>query len=246
MHTRTIRTTPRRLRLAAAVLAGALALAACGDGDGANEAAGPEPATGSSDEAASPSEEGGDPGTGGDETATPLEELTAEDGWLELHDLEIPGPGEGVLQVAGETIELEVFCDASGPLEEHGYLLFWFQATGTGEDAEGRAVRASVSRQILTVEEAGKSVYEYQGQESGTVQINVDIGDGMTHSAIVTSPADDDPSGSLLPVVHVDATGAFTVDKEVPPLASIHDQALHGHVRYAGRCQDTWPDDASI
>jgi hypothetical protein len=234
-------------RLTAAILAGALALTACGD-DAAPDEEGPA----ASDEAGQAEDETGD-GEGADadedasgEAAPPAAQLTAEDGWNGVQALDIPDAGRGVLQVAGETIELDVICDASGPLDDHGYLLFWFQATGTGEDSQGRQVRASVSRQILDVEEASKTVYDYRGQEAGSIQITVDIGDGMAHSSIIVSPGDDDSAGNELPIVHVDETGAYTVVQDVPPFAVNHDQALSGPVELAGRCQDTWPDDASI
>ena len=230
----------------------ALVLAGCGDvaeDDGSEETvaaaleADGEPDDNGSGDASS------DDGEADPEEAppAPAEELVAEDGWNgDLHDLAFPGPGQGILQVAGETIEMEVTCDASGVLDDHGYLLFWFQASGVGEDAEGRDVRASISRRIVDTEEASKTVYDYQDQERGSTQITVAIGDGQSHSSIIVTPGDDDSGGSDLPVVRVEDTGRFTVDEEVPPFASMHDQALSGPAQFSGECPETWPEDASI
>lgn len=244
----TNRGAPRfRLRLTAVTAIAALALAACG-GEGDAEPVTPTTeGSGEVDDSAEPaaaSEEAeGEDAPG----AEPAEKLAAEDGWNgELHDLEFPGPGRGILAVEGQTIALDVTCDASGVLDDHGYLLFWFQATGQGEDADGRAVSVNVSRQLTDLEEASKTVYDYQGQERGSIQISVDIGDGMTHSSIIVSPGDDDSAGNHLPVVRVEESGTFSVVEEVPPFAANHDQALSGATELSGQCPDTWPEDASI
>jgi hypothetical protein len=233
-------TSPRR-RATAVLLGAALALAACGDQEAA-EADPPDPETG--DAAANQAEAGeGDQENGehADEVAD-APTLEAQDGWLDLHDLPLPAPGTAELSVAGEEIDLEVECSRPGPLDDHGYLLFGFTFTGDGETSDGQSVSVSGSRELVDEEEAAKSVYDYAGQERGSFQIDLHDGERF-HIAIAVSPADDDPGGTQLPILHIDESGGFTVDQEVPAFGSGHGDALAGHVTLAGQCQEDWPDD---
>lgn len=175
--------------------------------------------------------------------AAPTGPLSAEDGWNGAGDLGDVAAGTGVLQVAGEEIDLEVTCTTPGPLDDHHTFLFAFDARGDGVDSQGREVYVEVKRRI-TIEP--ETFYDYDGYETGTVQTVVALGGepARFHSAIVVSPADDDSAGAQLPVVQVDEDGAFTVDEDVPAMM-MHDEALDGPTDVAGRCQDTWPGDAT-
>ena len=249
------RTTPpamrRRIHLTAAALLAALVLAACADGNDAGGVGEAETAaTGTSGEVGDgPTEDAPDAADEDAEAqapAAPVEELMAEDGWNgDLHDLEFPGPGQGVLHVAGETIALTITCDGSGVVEDPGYLLFSFTASGEGEDSQGRRVTTMATRQLVDTDEAGRSVYDYEGQERGTVQITVAIGDGTYNSSIIVTPGDVDSAGTGLPVVQVEEDGRFSVDEDVRALPVFHDEAMGGPAQLSGQCPDTWPEDAS-
>ena len=193
---------------------------------------------GDDSDAASDADEDGEP-----ETA-PAEELVAADGWNGVLDLEVPDPGVAWLRVDGEDLELDVQCETPGELEDHGHVLFWFAVTAEGETSDGRWLRVSASRQLVDTDEAARTVYDYTGQERGSLQITTEADEGA-HSSIAVSPADDDPGGEQLPILHVDDTGAFTASMPIEPLAAIHDTALAGDVEFAGRCQDSWPEDVA-
>jgi hypothetical protein len=244
--------TRRALRPTALFLPAALFLAGCGEAD----ATASEPAASAADDpAADGAVDGQDAGDRGDPTddppadLAPAEELAAEDGWNGLHDgVDLPPPGEGVLVVDGERIELDVTCSGGGPLATlGGAAIFAFQARGDGVDAQGREMYVEVARRLVSAEEGARTVYEYEGQEHGSIQIVVATGDDRSpyHSSIVVSPADDDRTGSKLPIVRVEESGRFTVvEDDVPPLhATIHGEALHGSVELAGACPDGWPED---
>lgn len=249
MQRRTPPAMRRRIHLTATALLAALVLAACADGNdtaGTNEAE--NAATGNGGEVGEgPAEEAP---VSGDETAeqapaVQLEELAAEDGWNgDLHDLEFPGPGQGVLHVAGETIALTITCDGPGVVAQPGYPLFRFTANGEGEDSDGRQVTTVASRELVDTEEASTSFYEYKGQERGSVRITVAVGDGTYNSSIIVTPADNDPTGAGLPVVQVEQDGRFSVDEDVPALPMFHDEAMGGPAQLSGQCPDTWPEDS--
>lgn len=218
---------PRRWRSTVHLAAAALLLSACG---GADDTASDDPTV---DEPASSN------GADDEEAAPPAatEELTAADGWNgDLHDLAIPEPGVGVLTVDGETIDLEVIC--TDPPDLRPLILFSFQGRGDGVDAQGREVYVEIERRIVSPEQAATSVYDYQGQEYGSLQIVTATGDSSSpyHSAITVSPDDTDPTGANLPIVRVEEGGSFTAVADVPPLAAMHDQALHGATEFAGTC----------
>ena len=222
----------RRTGALLALLLTAFVLAACGGDDdsatdrsGSGEDSGDVDSNAASDDA-SPEVSG--PMRGG-------ADLTAEDGWLEVHDIPVPGPGEGRLTIEGQTIDLEVEC-GDGLLTEADWMLFSFAANATGVDADGREVEVALERRIVSVEEAESG---YGPQEYGEVRVSVGLGGGRAHSALLVSPADNDTDGSRLPVVRVDETGAFTVVEEVRALM-MHDEALAGPMELAGTCPDSW------
>jgi hypothetical protein len=237
-------------------LVAAMLVVACGGGD--DTAAAPEAASveAERDEDAATSgaadDDAADPDAAeADEPAAPVstEELGPEDGWNGVHDgVELPPPGEGLLVVDGEAIDLTVTCSDGGPLATlGGAAIFSFQARGDGVDAQGREMYVEVVRRLVTAEEGQRTVYDYTGQEYGSVQIVVATGDDSSpyHSSIVVTPADDDPAGTKLPLVRVDGSGSFTVvEDDVPPLhATIHDRALHGSVELAGTCPAGWGEE---
>lgn len=228
----------RRTTTSAALVG--LLLAACAGADDSNTVDDGSEGPG---EAAAVAEED----DGAEPVATdPPEELTSDDGWNGVHDgVDLPPAGEGVLVVDGEHIDLAVTCSAGGPLANlGGAAIFAFQARGDGVDAQGREMYVEVVRRLVSVEEGERTVYEYTGQEHGSVQIVVATGDDSSpyHSSIIVSPADDDRTGSMLPVVRVAESGSFTVVED--DVAPMHDQALHGAVELAGTCPPGWPEDA--
>jgi hypothetical protein len=237
--------------ITAAAAATALLLTACGDGDG--DVAAAEPIDGAvpddeldTDAVAEQSDT--DAPVEELDADEPVEELGPEDGWNGVHDgVTIPPPGEGVLVVDGQTIELEVSCpEPSWLVTGGGETHFAVLGRGDGVDDQGRETYVEVSRVLVPLEEAATSVYDYQGQERATIQIVVQVEENQYHSSIIVTPGDDDPTGAELPLVRVDESGSFSVlHDDVPPLhASIHDQALHGAVELAGTCPDGWPEAA--
>lgn len=231
---------PRATRTALAAVAAIGLLAACGTDDAADEAAASE-TTDPADVDADGADEPEAAEAADDAPAVPASAPDPEDGWNGTDGLDPVGPGAGVLQVAGETIDLEVTCSTPGPLEDHELFAFAFNARGDGIDSEGRDVYVEVARRLTTEPE---SFYDYDGYEQGTVQIVVATGDESSpfHSSIVVSPADDDSAGQQLPVVRVEESGTFTVVADVPGMM-FHDQALEGPTELVGTCQETWPDD---
>lgn len=227
-----------RRRAAVHVAVVALLLSACGGGS--DDPATDDAVSTTADGSDAPDDRAADDRAADDQAAAPpaaTEELTAAQGWNgNLHDLEVPGPGVGVLTVDGETIDLEVTC--LDPPDLQPLILFTFQGRGDGVDAQGRAVYIEVERRIVSREEAATSVYDYDGQEYGSLQIVTATGDASApfHSAITVSPSDADPAGSQLPIVRVEEGGSFTAVADAPPLSSIHDQALHGATEFAGTC----------
>ena len=215
-----MRPTSRRARLGAVLVGAALALTACQGEDTADEA----------DEAEADEADGG--------------ELAAEDGWTDLDDLELPEPGTGVLRVAGEEIELDVECTQPGVLDGGPEdLLFDFSVQGFGEASDGHTVIVHGSREIVTPEEAEASDHDYPGQERGSIQVTTRDEEGRNQIAIMVSPSGSDPDGERLPVLRVDESGAFTVNRDVEPFDAVHEDSLHGPTELAGRCQDGWPHD---
>jgi hypothetical protein len=243
-----------RGRTAPVVVVAAMLVVACGNADDPSAAGAPAGATTAEDagtSSATDDTERDQAADAADEEATApaaAEELSPEDGWNGVHaGVDLPPPGEGLLVVDGERIDLDVTCSEGGPLASlGGAAIFAFQARGNGVDAQGREMYVEVVRRLVSVEEGERTVYEYKGQEYGSIQIVVATGDDSSpfHSSIVVTPADADPAGSKLPLVQVDESGSFTVvEDDVPPLsATIHDQALHGAVELAGSCQSGWPD----
>lgn len=221
---------PRRLTSA---LAGfALALAGCGGPTPPAERVDPDPT--------------GTAGTA--EPGEPVDEPSPHagvEGWTELHDQPLPEPGRAELTIAGEAIDLQVQCHPLGPVDDNDDdVLFAFRFTGTGTAADGREVRVFGAREVMTPEAARRSaaVYDYDGQERGRIQvIAVDPG-ASRNDATVASPSLRDPAGTSLPVLHVDESGAFTADVDIPQDGD-HDEALSGSALLAGRCQAAWPDD---
>ena len=225
-----------RHRAGAFVLTAALALAACGGDDTGDD-------TGDDDtEAAALAADTDDDQDDEEAAAPPAETLESADGWNGPAEVDGPSePGAAVLSIEGQDIDLILECELSQPSES--YILFQFTASGVGETDDGRSVRATASRSIHSEEEAAKSVYDYKGQERGSFQVTVDADEGMFHSSVVVSPADDDTTGSNLPITRVSEDGSFGAAHDLDAM-SMHETALTGPAEFAGQCQDGWSSPA--
>lgn len=232
-----------RGRYAAAVVAVSLAAAGCGDGDeGSDDASAGEAAADAGAEAADGEgpEDGGSSDAGdGDGSAGGGEELTAADGWNDPLDVDPPDEaGTAVVRIEGEEIALEGECTVL--TSEDNYQLFSFGVTANGETEDGRALQVMAGRQIVSVDEAATSVYDYEGQEAGSFQVTVEAPEeGQMHSSVVVSPADDDSAGDHLPIVRVSEDGTYSATHDLEAMM-MHETALEGPAELAGRCQDGW------
>lgn len=241
------RSARRGAARASAALVAATVLLACGDGNGddddAAEAAAAVEADASAADGTAEETEGTADGEGAEAAPAPSGPASAEDGWNGSHDLDTVGPGQGILRVAGEEIDLEVTCTTPGPLDDHELFLFAFDARGDGVDSQGRDVYVEVKRRITREPE---SFYDYAGHETGTVQTVVALGGepAQFHSAIEVSPSDSDSAGERLPLVRVDEDGTFTVVDDIPAMP-MHEEALAGPTELVGSCHDGWPQDAT-
>ncbi len=242
------------------LLTAVLVLGACGDADGTADTPDEAPATdaaaaeeGDVDEGDAPDrdeEPVNDDGDDGVDDGGPVRDvgvLTAEDGWIEPHDQPLPEAGQLTLKVGGEDLLIDdMVCDGPGVVSdpESSHLFHFAFRTTEGVTSAGLPVWVSGSRTIVTAQRAEEEAfYDYVGQERTTVQIDVQQEDELFQSSITVSPSDWDPRGVELPLVHVDASGAFTVVAEIKALPLFHDEALAGATVIAGRCQDGWPDD---
>jgi hypothetical protein len=220
----------RRWAAASATLGVALVLGGCGDdGD-----AGTESAAGAGDPA--------DPAQGDEETATdgdatagaPRTDMTAADGFNGPLDHEHDhAPGTGTVTFGGEEIELSVECLDHGQDQDR---LFWLDAHGEGEDAEGHRTTAQAQRQIMVEPD---QFYDYGGQEEGMLLVGRYV-DELFHSSAVASPADNDRSGANLPIVRVLEDGSFSASAEMSATSNVA-HAPDGETVFTGRCQDDWP-----
>lgn len=246
---------PGRRRCWPVLLTAALVMAACGDADDASDASDADRTTEavSSDDEDATEDVASDASGSDDDLADDEGQvrdvglLTAEDGWIELHDHPLPEPGQLRLEIGGEDLLIDnVVCGEPGIVSDpESWDLFHFAfRTTDGVTSDGLPVWVSGSRRIVTEQRAEEEAfYDYVGQERTTVQIDVQQVDDTYQSSITVSPSDWDPSGTELPLVHVDPSGAFTVDAEIRKPPMFHDDALAGPTVIAGRCQEGWPED---
>lgn len=179
--------------------------------------------------------------------------LTAEDGWSEPHAVEIPGPGTAVLEIEGRTFEFDLQCRGTGVIADdvrdvnrplNQFRLFSFAIAGPGQSEEFGNVRVGLGRAIHV---AGDRALQFRNMELGgegqldTVSLR---GVGQAVSRI-QSPSSVDPEGERLPIVRVSPDGIVTAQGEMIRKFETDTEALEGPFTFAGRCQETWPEDQS-
>ncbi len=231
-------------RILSMLLVCALALTACGDdvtsaNDGVDDVE--VVASDDGDEGADDQQEVGnqpsDPSDSEDEQPSgDNEPLTGEDGWTELHDVPLPEPGRMELTIDGELFATDVECGRD-PVrnDETTGSLFLFSLLEGGITDDGREFRILVNRAIA-VDSQVDELYE-TGGSSAQVTLSFPREDGNDASAVV-SPKDDDPRGELLPLVHVDPSGGFTMEGTMEAFQG--DDAVTGNAVLAGQCQEDW------
>jgi len=253
-----------------ALLAAAFILAACGGDDaGEQDHAAVDEATedASTEDTATAAEDDGDDtdgatdedaaaqdGTDGQAPATDRAidtSLTGEDGWNEPLDLDIPDPGNAVLDFAGQRYDFEVSCfgtgeipdtimDGNRPLNE--FLLFNFAIRGSGQTDDGRNVRIDAIRGIFVAGDRALQIRNMEWGGEGQLDRLVFSGLGQA-SSLVQSPSSADPAGDRLPVVRVTPDGVVTAEGELTREFADDTDAPEGPFTFAGRCQDAWPQD---
>jgi hypothetical protein len=221
-----------------------LLLAACGSDSSEPEAAAETSQRGSAPAAAEASDD--------------IIRMSAEDGWVELHRLDIPEPGTARLVAGGETIVLEVECNGPGVIDHSEDLssimasrLFNAQFSAEGTMANGWRVQLSGHRRIIDEEEARRELrfYRYRGMDRASLDINVFDDENMANSSFQGGPNDRNRSGEGLPMLHVQPDGSFTAVTEMISAATMipgdhrfHRNAIAGPVELAGRCPQPWAE----
>lgn len=262
----------RWLRTAATVVALGMLAAACGEDDpvatpapaedtaaddaGAGEDPDPvdeEAASDDGDAAAAEDPSGDDAAADLAPAPDPLIDtpLSAADGWVDPVDVDIPDHGRAVLQVDGGTYEFDVRCFGTGEVTEDAVegdqrlidlVLFRLSMSGSGVSEDGTEVSIIVERGIHIADSTASNIAlsEFGGDgQFDTVRFS-----GMSDTAsVVASPTDLDPDGDLLPIVQPSPEGVVTAQGELRPDFSTDEDAPAGPFTFAGRCQDTWPDD---
>ncbi len=222
----------------------AVMLVACG-----SDPAEPGPATGDArEQAASQAEEASDR----------IIPMSAEDGWVDLHELTIPEPGTATLVANGETMLLEVECHGPGVIDQASEVpsimasrLFNAQFSSEGTMANGWRIQLSGYRRVVGEEEARRDLrfYRYRGMDRASLDIIVFDDEGMANSSFQGGPNDRNRSGEGLPMLHVQPDGSFTAVTEMVSAATMipgnhrfHRHAISGPVELAGRCPQTWAE----
>ncbi len=182
------------------------------------------------------------------ETATiEVEPMSGEDGWVELHDLDIPAAGQAVLRLDDVEVSFDVDCLGPGVIEAHhdlpaflDYLLFRTGVRGLGE-LDGQQVIFEAARNVVDADKAREDLryHRYPGQDRARLQFVITLEDGLSQVSEQRAPGDRNREGHGLPLLHVQPDGSFTAMAEVPAFPG-HDQALAGDVTLAGRCPAPW------
>ncbi|MGY6588135.1 MAG: hypothetical protein ACXIUB_07550 [Wenzhouxiangella sp.] len=184
--------------------------------------------------------------------------MSANDGWVELHDLSVPEPGTARLVAGGETILLEIECFGPGVIDHDGEVppimvsrLFNAQFSGEGTMANGWRVQLSGHRRVVDEDEARRDLrfYRYRGMDRASLDINVFDDEGMANSSFQGGPNDRNRGGEGLPMLHVQPDGSFTAITDmvsaatmIPGDHSFHRNAMAGPIELAGRCDRPWAE----
>ena len=234
----------KRLFILPMLVTCALALAGCGDAISTDDAAEDVQADASDIDAEEPTadadeQEPDSDGTEAEPTGSvPNEPLTGEDGWTELHDITLPDPGRMELTVDGQVFATDIRCGRDPVLDdEESGSMFLFSLLERGVTADGRDFQILVNRAIAI---DGQIDRQYEtGGSSAQVTLVID-GEEASNSSVVLSPKEGDPEGELLPLVHVDPSGGFTMQGTMEVFSG--DDAVAGDAVLAGQCQDGWPE----
>ncbi|MGY6552949.1 MAG: hypothetical protein ACXIUM_00345 [Wenzhouxiangella sp.] len=192
------------------------------------------------------------------ETGNEIIAMSAEDGWVALHDLDLPEPGTARLTVNGETIMLELECFGPGIIDHSGEVppimaarLFNAQFTSEGTMANGWRIQLSGYRRVVDAEEARRDLryYRYLGMDRASLDSIVFDDEGRANASFQGGPNDRNRRGEGLPMLHVQADGSFTAVTEmisaatmIPGSHEFHRYAIAGPIELAGRCSQPWAE----
>src|SRR5699024_5248349 len=141
-----------------------LALAACGGNNGSNAADG----------------ESEGKTTAADSPEVP--EMTGEDGWVALHEMDIPAPGTAVMTIDGTRVDAAIECSGPGVVDNGQNTLFSIRIRGDFGLDDGRSGYFELSRAVNRERE---SFYAYNGQDAATLQVVVETSkEGQRHSSM--------------------------------------------------------------
>lgn len=187
-----------------------------------------------------------------------ITKMTADDGWVELHSLDIPEAGTARLVAAGETIVLELECYGPGIIDHSGEVpsimasrLFNAQFSAEGSLANGSRITLSGHRRIVDEDEARRDLrfYRYRGMDRVSLDAIVFDDEDMANSSFQGGPNDQNRRGEGLPLLHVQPDGSFTAVTEMVSAATMipgdhrfHRNALAGPIELAGRCPQPWAE----
>ena len=176
-----------------------------------------------------------------------VQPMTGEDGWVELHDLDIPAAGRAVLRLDDVEVSFDIDCLGPGVIEAHHdlpafleHLLFRIGVRGLGE-LDGQEVLFEAARNVVDSDKAQEDLrfHRYPGQDRARIRFVITLEDGLYQGSEQRAPGDRNREGHGLPLLHVQPDGSFTAMAEVPASPG-HDQALAGDVILAGRCPAPW------
>lgn len=184
--------------------------------------------------------------------------MSAEDGWVDLHDLSLPVAGKAWLDVDGDRIEFDIECHGPGVIDHSGEVpammssrLFNAQFNGEGALANGWRVTISGSRRVVDEDEARQDLnfYRYRGMDRVSLDLVVFDDEGLANGSFQGGPNDRNRTGEGLPMLHVQPDGSFTAMTELISMATMipgthefHRYALAGPISLSGRCAAPWAE----
>lgn len=193
------------------------------------------------------------------ETSQDFIQMTAEDGWVELHDLSLPEPGRARLDIEGEIIEFEIECYGPGVVDHSGEVpqsiasrLFSAEFSGDGTLSDGRRASIEGSRYVVDETEMLRNTYagySYRGMDGASLELTVVDEEGVANASIQGGPSVQNRAGEGLPMLHVQPDGSFTANTElvskaeyIPGTHQHHQHALAGPAKLAGKCSAPWEE----
>lgn len=187
---------------------------------------------------------------------TEIQTMNAADGWVELHALALPEPGQAVMTRGDTEIVFDISCNGPGEIDPDADLpsvmasrLFNAQFQGEAHTADGQRVNISGYRRVVNEEEARGDLryYRYPGQDRASIDVTLIDAEDRGHSSFQGGPNDRNRDGKGLPMLHVQPDGSFTAVTElisaatmIPGTHEFHRDALAGAITLAGRCPGPW------